>query len=152
VTGRGERREPSGTGSLLRAIRLFLIALGAFILVVAIRGVLGALGPDLPHYIRYFVTAWLANDLFVMPLAIIAGFVLSRWLPASVKPVIQAALFISLAVVVIAYPLVLGRGVPGDNPSALPRNYTIGLLVTLGVVWLGAGLVIIVRRLRARQS
>lgn len=133
-------------------IRRLLVATGAVIVVLAVRGVLTSLGPDLDHYLRYIVVAWLANDLLVLPAAICLGFVLTRWLPTWAKPVVQAALFISLAVVIVALPSVIGKGVPADNPSALPRNYTVGLIVTLSAVWLVTAALVARRFQLARNS
>jgi hypothetical protein len=56
---------------------------------------------------------------------------------------------ISLAVTVVALPLVLGRGRIPDNPSVLPLHYGRGLLVIYTIIWAAAApAAMTVRRIR----
>lgn len=131
--------------------RRALVLLGVVIVVIAFRGVLDAFGgAELWRYFRFLIVGWLANDLVVLPLVICLGWLVSGRLPAGVKPVVQAALLISLTVTIVAFPLVTGVGRGADNPSALPRDYGLGLAITLGVVWLAAALLLGWRHLRGR--
>ena len=119
----------------MRWLRGLLVVAGCLMVIHAARGVYAGLGgQDLYHYLRYFVVAWLVNDLIFVPVVIGLGFVATRWLPLWAKPFAQGALFVALAVVVVAYPLLTGHGKAPDNPSALPRDYWAGLLVTLALV------------------
>jgi hypothetical protein len=78
----------------------------------------------------------------VVPLAIGAGVLVARFAPVAIRSVIQAALFLSATLIVIALPGALGYGRTPDLPSALPRDYTRGLLILLAAVWIGAAAVL----------
>ncbi|MBB5873023.1 hypothetical protein F4553_006457 [Allocatelliglobosispora scoriae] len=119
----------------MKWIRGLLVVAGVWMVVHAVRGVYAGLGgQDLFHYVRYLLGAWLLNDLVLVPIVIGLGFVATRWLPPWAKPYAQGALLCALSVVIVAYPLLTGHGKASDNPSALPRNYWVGLLVTLAAI------------------
>lgn len=136
------------TGTAISWIRGLMIVSGVAIVSVAAVGLVRNLGYGYDHYVRFLVVGWLANDLLVLPVAIVIGFLAGRRLPRWAKPVVQAALFISAAVVVVALPLIIGPGQNADIPSALPRSYGRNLLITLAVVWLVAGAIMALRRRR----
>jgi hypothetical protein len=139
------------TNAPMSWIRRLLVAGGVGIAAVGVAGLLRDNGSELPHYLRYVIVGWLASDLLVLPLAIVVGFVTARWLPGWARPVVQGALLISAAVTVVAFPLVLGRGRGADIPSALPRDYGRGVLITLAGVWIVAAALAAVRLLRQRR-
>jgi len=121
-------------------IRRGLVALGMVVLAYAVVNALRA-PVELPHVIRYLLVVWLGHDLVVMPAAV-AFSALTVWLvPRAVRPYAQAALYLTLVVTVVALPMLLGFGRPGDNPSALPRDYTGGYLLVLAAVWAGTAAV-----------
>jgi hypothetical protein len=42
---------------------------------------------------------------------------------------------VSGIVALFSWPLVRAYGLAANNPTSLPHNYALGLLVVLGVVW-----------------
>lgn len=97
---------------------------------------------------RFVVGGALLHDLLVAPLVILAGVLIARAVPGRSRAVVQGALAVSGIIALFSYPLVRAYGLAANNPTSLPRNYTAGLLIVLGIVWaVAAGLVIL--RLRA---
>ncbi len=92
---------------------------------------------------RFVVGGALLHDLLVAPLVILLGVLLARAVPGRARAIVQAALAVTGIVALFSYPLVRAYGLAANNPTSLPRNYTAGLLVVLGVVWaIAAGMVI----------
>ena len=78
---------------------------------------------------------WLAgslvlHDALLAPVAVVAGLVLVRVLPAAVRRVVAVGLFVAVSLVLVALPALRAPGV-ADNPSAVPRDYSRGLAVAL---------------------
>lgn len=97
---------------------------------------------------KFVVGGALLHDLVVAPLVILAGVLVVRRVPAWARGSVQAALAISAIVALFAYPLVRAYGLATNNPTSLPHNYGLNLLIVLAVVWAVAGLAI----LRAGQQ
>jgi hypothetical protein len=91
------------------------------------------------QWVRWFVGAAIAHDFVLAPTVAIVGVVAARQGPSRYRAIVQGALLASGIVVLTAYPFVRGYGRRPDNPSVLPNNYVIGLLVVLGVIWVVAG-------------
>lgn len=72
-------------------------------------------------------------------------------MPPNIRPVVQAALLASAAVVIIALPAVTGHGRSSELPSALPRDYPRGLLIILGCIWAAATAAMLFRAVRERR-
>jgi len=134
----------------VRTIRRTLIAVGALVMAYAISGALS--DPDVTFGVLVFLAAVLVvHDGLFLPLTIGAGVLIGRTVRSPLRPVVRAAAVISLAVTVVALPLVLGRGrVPG-NPSILPLRYGSGLLILYAIIWAIAGVVAAVRHRRRRR-
>ena len=130
-----------------RAGPLFWISAAAGWAVIAwgLRGVFQhSLDTRPANLARFVVGGALLHDLIVAPLVIVAGVLLARAVPGRARAVVQGALAISGIVALFSYPLVRAYGLAANNPTSLPRNYTAGLLIVLGVVWaVAAGLVIL---------
>ena len=94
---------------------------------------------------RFVVGGALIHDLLVAPVAILAGVLLTRAVPGRARAPVQAALAISAVVALFAYPLVRGYGLAANNPTSLPHNYGLNLLIILGVVWAAAGAAAVLR-------
>lgn len=92
--------------------------------------------------VRWVVGLTLAHDLVLVPAVLLVGLVVRR------RPWLAGGLLVSGVVALVAFPLVRGYGRRPGDPSALPRDYTRGLLVTLAAVWLltAAGAVLARRR------
>jgi hypothetical protein len=128
--------------------RLFWISAGVGWAAIA-WGVIGIFSNSLDtrpaNLARFVVGGALLHDLLVAPLAIIAGLLLTRAVPGPARAPVQAALAITAVVALFAYPLVRGYGLAANNPTSLPHNYGLNLLVVLGMVWAGAAAAIVVR-------
>ena len=84
---------------------------------------------------KFVVGGALLHDLLVAPLAILAGVLVTRAVPAKARGPVQAALVVSAIVGLFAFPLVRGYGLAANNPTSLPHNYGMNLLIVLGLVW-----------------
>jgi hypothetical protein len=111
---------------------------GAIVMGYAVLG--AATDPDLkPGGVLLFLAAVLvAHDAVLLPATIAGGAIIGRFAPRRSVPSIRAAAIISIAVGVVALPLVLGYGRSADNPSVLPLAYGRGLLLVIAVTWAAA--------------
>jgi len=129
-----------------RAGPLFWISAAAGWLVIGwgLRGVFQHSIDTRPaNLARFVVGGALLHDLIVAPVVIVLGVLLARAVPGRARAIVQGALAVSGIVALFSYPLVRAYGLAANNPTSLPRNYTAGLLIVLGVVWaVAAGLVI----------
>jgi hypothetical protein len=91
------------------------------------------------HWVMWFFGAAIAHDFVLAPTVAIVGVVAARQVPSRYRPIVQGALIASGIVVLTAYPFVRGYGRQPSNPTVLPNNYLIGLLVVLSVIWVVAG-------------
>ncbi|MEU8077854.1 hypothetical protein AB0B31_20650 [Catellatospora citrea] len=133
-------------------LRRALVAVGVLAAAYGVVGVLTDPSVSLPNYFRYTLTVLFGHDLLVLPLAIVIGFVLTRWLPGWARPVVQGALFVTAVLTVVALPLVLGHGRRPDDPSALPRDYHRGFLLCLAAIWLVTAVLLGLRAIRRGPS
>lgn len=130
--------------------RRCLLGIGAAVMAYAVVGALA--DPDVKFGALFFLAgALVVHDGLLLPLTIGAGILLGRVLPRRVLPQVRAAFVVSLAVTVVAFPLVLGRGRAADNPSLLPLHYGRGLLEVLAVVWATAAASAAVRAWREHR-
>lgn len=117
------------------------VAVGWTVIAVAVRGLLAeadwAANPD--GFGRFLVTSALVHDLLLAPLALGAGVLVARLVPARVRAPVQAGLIASAVVTIVAWPFVRGYGRAATNPSALPWDYGRNLVLLLGAIWLVAG-------------
>ena len=96
--------------------------------------------------LAFLATGLLVHDLLLLPVAIGVGALLGHWLPRWAQGIVRAAAIATAALVVVAFPFVVGAGRRPDDPSALPLDYGRGLAVLLVAVWLAAGTTVLVRR------
>jgi len=94
----------------------------------------------------WFLGSALVHDALIAPVVFALAIATVRLVPARIRPFLQTGLILSAAVVVVAFPMIAGPGKPG-NPSALPRNYPAGLAIILGLIWLGTGLMFVLKTL-----
>lgn len=132
----------------MTAARRVLIGAGAILIGYALLGAVTDPDVRLLGTGIFLIAVLVLHDGVLLPLTIGAGALLGR-LPAPVRTPARLAAVVTLAVGVVALPLVLGYGRAADNPSVLPLDYGRGLLLTLAVIWLPAVLVAIVRVRRA---
>ena len=114
--------------------RRCLLAIGATALTYAVIGALT--DPDVKFGALIFLVGVLvAHDAVLLPVTVGVGILVGRYAPRRFRGLLRAALVVSLAVTIVAFPLVLGRGRTVDNPSVLPLHYGRGLLEIYAVIW-----------------
>jgi hypothetical protein len=84
---------------------------------------------------KFVVGGALLHDLLVAPVVILAGVLIARAVPARARGPVQAALAVTGMVALFSWPLVRAYGLAANNPTSLPHNYGLNLLIVLGVVW-----------------
>ena len=125
------------------------VTLGALGLAAIGYGIVGTLTDSGTHPLNqllFLLGVLIGHDLLVLPVALAAGTVAAHWVPGWARGPLQAALFASAVVFVVALPLVIGAGRTADNPSAHPLNYPRGLLLVLAAIWTVAALAAVRRR------
>jgi hypothetical protein len=128
----------------MTAVRRVLAVVGTGFIGYAVLGAILDVDVKLFGVLVFLAAVLVLHDGILLPLTIGAGALLDR-LPAPLRAPVRVAALISLAVAVVAVPLVLGYGRSADNPSILPLAYGKGLLLILGVVWLPAAVFGVVR-------
>ena len=132
------------------AARRLLIAVGALGMAYALVGAFT--DPDVKGgTLLFLIGVLVAHDGILLPLTIGVGALIGRFVPLRLRVFVRAALLVALAVTIVAFPLVLGRGRAADNPSLLPRHYGWGLIEIYGVIALTTAAAIAVRARRARR-
>lgn len=131
----------------MRAIRILLGTLGVAVTAYGVANLVldGPPPAVIGRYVIFAIVADVGHDLLLAPLALVAGALLARLAPAWLRGVLRAGLVVSAIVTLVAFPFVLHRGYHSSNPSALPLDYTRGLLLTLAAVWLGTAVAAAVR-------
>ena len=127
-------------------------AVGWVLIGVGLRGVFAHRIDTRPANLAKFVVGGaLLHDLLIAPLVLLAAVLLVRALPGRSRAPVQAALVVTGAVALFSYPLVRAYGLAAHNPTSLPHNYSLNLLVVLGVVWgVAAGALLLRLRRPAR--
>lgn len=67
-------------------------------------------------------------------------------IPAPVRAPIQGGLIATGIITLMSWPFLRGYGRDPSNPSVLPNNYAVSLLIVLAVVWAVVGLLCLRRR------
>ncbi|RSM55782.1 hypothetical protein DMB66_34875 [Actinoplanes sp. ATCC 53533] len=133
----------------MKTARRALIASGALIIAYAVSGALA--DSDFKFGTLAFLAAVIvAHDGLLMPLTIGAGALIGRIVPPTSRTPVRVAAVLSLALTIVAFPLVLGSGRVADNPSVLPLHYGRGLFVVYTLIWVTTTVVVVARRRRHR--
>jgi len=119
----------------MRWTRRILVAAGTAIIAYAVYGAIHDPDTAPAGQLAFLAAVVIAHDALLMALTIGSGILIGRLLPVPIRKPVRAAAIISLTLTLMALPLVLGRGRRPDDPSALPLNYTRGLLIILALVW-----------------
>ncbi len=100
----------------------------------------------------WIVGCLIAHDFVLAPLVFALGRGLRRFASGADRRLLQVCLVLFGVIFLVSIPL-LGRfGLRPDNPTLLPRDYSVGLVVALATVWMlttATFLVIAWRRRRA---
>jgi len=115
--------------------RRILVSAGTLAMAYAIAGALTDPEVRILGVLLFLVALIALHDAVFLPLVLGAGALIGRFVPARRQRAVRIAGLISLAVTVIALPLVLGFGHDPGNPSALPLAYPRNLIVVLLVIW-----------------
>lgn len=145
----------TGTGEVPRwRGRYVLYVAGILMLAFGLRGILRNPGGDTNpvFWLPVLVLAAVAHDLVLVPLVSLVAVPLRRALPGPVGPYVVTGVALSGVLTAVAWAGLRGYGRLRDNPSVLPLDYGRGLLITLGVVWLGLLAGFLVSRSRRRRS
>jgi amino acid transporter len=102
-----------------------------------------------PEFAAFVIGAVLLHDLVLVPVTLAVGTLVVRRAPRVTRAVGSGAIAATALLTAFALPVVLRWGAQPDNPSMLPRSGTVGLLVSLAVVWIVAAW-LLVRRTRGR--
>ena len=140
-------------GSALRPWWRWLFLLpGLAAVVYGAHGLLTAGGQvPLRSWATWFVGSALLHDVVIAPLWMLLGWLSARFLPRAARPVVTVAAVVTGVLTLVALPFVLARGRDPLNPSFLPRDYGLTLLVVVLAVWVVAAVwaALAVRRARA---
>jgi hypothetical protein len=125
----------------VRAVRLFLLVLGAA--ATAYGGWL--LLPQLGTTVPWLIGGPVLHDVLVAPLVGLVGLVLSRLVTNRLRLAwITAGLLASATLLLIAVPLLWRPPSAPPSPGLPDRNYPLGLAVGLAVVWAAIVIVLVV--------
>jgi hypothetical protein len=131
--------------------RAAALTMGVLAMLYAVAGAVADLGGKVAGVLIFMVAVLVAHDGVWLPLVLLAGTLVNRFVPARYRPPVRVAGIVAAALTVAALPLALGLGRTADNPSALPLDYGRNLgLVLLGVA-ATTGLVLL-RRARAGRK
>jgi hypothetical protein len=136
----------------MKWIRAGLGVLGVAVMAYAITGAAADPGTSPTRQLTFMLAVLVGQDTVLMPAILLAGLLVTRFVPASVRGVVQTALIVSAAVTVIAAVLIVNAGRHPSNPSLLPLDYRRGLLAALAVIWAVAAIVAVARRWRAHHT
>jgi hypothetical protein len=133
-------------------MRPVLIAAGVLAMGYSVVGALTGPSFHPVGQVAFLAAVLLAHDAVIAPVVIGVGFLVGRWVPNWLRPIVYGALAASAAVTLFALPFVLGRGKRADIASALPLHYTRGWLMSLAAIWLVAALLAWGRRRVRRMA
>ncbi|MFG1893173.1 hypothetical protein ACGFIP_04130 [Micromonospora zamorensis] len=137
----------------MRAVRLFLVALGAA--AAAYGGWL--LLPQLGTTVPWLIGGPVLHDLLVAPLVGLVGLALGRLVTdQSRRAWITAGLLASATLLLIAVPLLWRPPSAPPNPGLPDRDHPLGLAAGLTVIWAVTAVALVVgtvsRRVRDRRA
>lgn len=101
---------------------------------------------------RWVIGLDIIHDLVLIPVIGLAAWVLVRFAPASLRRFVRWAALTSGVLCLIAWPFVRGYGRNPHVPSLLQRDYGLGLVVYIVMVWVLAALAAVVSHFRASSD
>jgi hypothetical protein len=136
----------------VRWTRRALVTVGALVTAYALIGALT--DPDVQPLAQLLFLAGVlvAHDAVLLPVAIGAGVLIGRYLPAGAATAVRVAGFVTLSLLVVAVPLALGFGRIPDVPSALPLHYGRGLAVIILLIWIAMLTAVLVSHANRRAT
>ena len=128
---------------------LFYLA-GTAMIVFGVWGQLFGADTNPKRYGELLLVAALGHDLVLAPIFLILGLIARRVVHRHVRGSLQGAALIGFMLLVVAIPGMGRYGARTDNHSILPRDYTTGLMLSLGVVGAATLLYVAFRLIRRR--
>ncbi|WP_329124392.1 hypothetical protein [Streptomyces sp. NBC_01353] len=95
----------------------------------------------------WLVGAIVLHDGVIAPLVLAVGLLIAA---APARGAVRGGLIVAGCLTLVALPLMVRPGAP-PNPTALPLDYVRNWLVLMGVVAVGAGALVVVRRVLQRR-
>lgn len=116
-------------------------AIGGGVMAFGVAGLVRHRAQTMPgSWAEFLVGGLLIHDGLWAPVVGMSSLVLTRRLPAWLRPTVQGALIVSVACVLVTIPALTGRGRLPTNPSILPNDYGPNLALVLALVWCVAAL------------
>jgi hypothetical protein len=133
---RPDERERDPGGPLFWVLAVLGLAIVAFGVAGLLRNVRG---PALASWAKLLAGGLVLHDGIAAPAIAVVSVVLVRLLPARLRPPLQAALVVSVLVLLVAVPVIETTGRLPGNPSLLPSHrYGANALAIVGAIWLVA--------------
>lgn len=107
---------------------------------------------DLTSIAIWFAGCVLVHDVVIAPLVVAGGAGAARVLPSSARPPLLAGAICTLTLVAIASPVLFRANALADNPTLLDRNYSLGFVVALAIVWAAVAVSLVLRRGRRSRA
>lgn len=128
-TDAGETPASPGRGFWVAAV------VGWAVVAYGVWGMFDESGRTNPASLLWWMAGGLVvHDLVWLPLALLAGAAVGRWMPASARAPVGWVLAVSAMLLVVGYPFIAGKGRRDDIPSLLNRNYGRGVAVYIVVI------------------
>jgi hypothetical protein len=122
------------------------LVVGGFVMAIAVGGAFNALSlSSFGSWGTWIIGADLVNDFLVLPVVAVVGVALAKVPLGRYRAPVQAGLFASVMVLVVAYPGITEKAA-SDNPTIQPLNYATATLTVLAVVWAAMALWSLLRR------
>lgn len=107
---------------------------------------------DLVSIAIWFAGCILVHDAVLAPLFVAGGVAARSTLPHHARPPVVAGAICTLTLVAIASPVLFRSDALTDNPTILDRNYPVGFVVSLVVVWAAVVVSLVLRRARRLRA
>lgn len=112
-------------------------AIGAVGVVMGLWGAVLVLPVVSVDLVLWFVAGPIVHDVLLAPLFAGLGLLIARWVPQPRRAAVRVGGTFTGVLVLLAVPLLWRPFAGGPNPGLVDRDYWTGLLVAVGVVWLG---------------
>ena len=115
------------------------VTFGGAVMAAAVRGAFAGLPlSSFGSWGKWVLGLDLVNDFLILPIVAVAGIGLTRLPLGWARAPVQAGLFASAVVLLVAWPGLAGLSA-SSNPTIQPLNYRTATLTVLAVVWAAAG-------------
>ncbi len=123
-------------------------ALGVPVIAIGIRGALvNARDTHPAELARWIAGSAIVHDAAALPVVAVVAWLGRRYVAGWAWPAVRWAAMTTAILLVVSRPFVAGYGYNPDNPTALPRDYGLGVALALVVVWVtAAGWAVLTRR------